>query len=274
VFWWDTRNACAVQYSTNGLYPISKKKLVRPAKLFSKKFVSLTTSQIEALGSDPFIVGGFDPYHQEVLFSIPSTETPPKGYLTDYPSVIYPYDIYDGQGKTLVYKHEADVWFGSMSFQTEFFVKMDNDLYSFKDGALWVHNQQNLCNFYGTQYTANLMFANNPGAIHTFLSIGLESNKIPSWVHFRTEVPYTQSSDLINTDFISRQGVIEASLFRDRLSPNVTGDYNKKQMSGDRLFGKALLTMLQYEFVNDPSKLELRVSNIGNIINTGTLINK
>lgn len=274
VFWWDTRNACAVQYSTNGLYPISKKKLVRPAKLFSKKFVSLTTSQIEALGSDPFIVGGFDPYHQEVLFSIPSTETPPKGYLTDYPSVIYPYDIYDGQGKTLVYKHEADVWFGSISFQSEFFVKMDNDLYSFKDGALWVHNQPNPCNFYGTQYTANLMFANNPGAIHTFLSIGLESNKIPSWVHFRTEDPYTQSSDLINTDFISRQGVIEASLFRDRLSPNVTGDYNKKQMSGDRLFGKALLTMLQYEFVNDPSKLELRVSNIGNIINTGTLVNK
>lgn len=276
VFWWDIRNACAVQYSNNGLYPISKKKFVRPAKLFSKKFSSLSIADIEALESDPYIVGGFDPYHQEVLFSIPSTETPPKGFLVDYPEVVYPYDIYDGQGKTLVYKHEADVWFGSMSFQSEFFVKMDNDLYSFKDGALYIHNQSNLCNFYGVQSKAQLMFASNPGAIHTFLSIGLESNKTPSWVHFRTEDPYTQSSDLPYvglSEFVTKQGVIEASLTRDRFSPNTSGDYNKKQMSGDRLIGKALLTMLEYDFT-DSVPLQLRIVDIGHNVNTGTLINK
>src|SRR5690348_14814429 len=81
VFWWDVRNGCAVQYANNGLFQISSKKFVRPANLFSKKFVSLTKEQIETLGSNPFIIGGFDPYHKEVIFSIPSTETPPKGYL-------------------------------------------------------------------------------------------------------------------------------------------------------------------------------------------------
>jgi hypothetical protein len=277
VFWWDTRNGSAVQYADNGLFALSSKKFVRPASLFSKKFVSLTAGEIEALGSNPFIIGGFDPYHKELLFTIPSTEsTPPKGYLTDFPEVVYPYDIYDGIGKTLVYKNPADMWFGSMSFQAEQFIRLDNDLYSFKNGALYIHNQ-NTANFYGVPFTSKLMFASNPGAIHTFYSIGLESNKNPLWVHLGTEDPYTQSSDLPYpgfADFISKEGVIEVSLLRDRFSPNVTGDYDAKELTGDRLFGKALLTMLEYEFVSDPTKLQLRVCDIGNSIRTGTLINK
>lgn len=270
VFWWDVRNGCAVQYADNGLFPISSKKFVRPANLFSKKFLSLTKDQIETLGSNPFIIGGFDPYHKEVLFTIPSTETPPKGYLEDF-DVVYPYDIYDGQGKTLVYKNPADMWFGSMSFQAEQFVRMGNDLYSFKDGALYIHNQ-NTTTFYGVPFKSQLMFSANPGVIHTFYSLGLESNKTPLWVHFRTEDPNVQSSDLINTDFVIKEGVIGASLLRDRLSPNATGDYNKKEVTGDRLIGKALLIMLEYEFQTDTSKLQLRIVDVGNNVRNGTLI--
>jgi hypothetical protein len=118
------------------------------------------------------------------------------------------------------------------------------------------------------------MFTANPGAIHTFYSIGLESNKVPSWVHFRTEDPQVQSSDLINTDFIVKEGVIGTSLLRDRLSPNATGDYNKKQVTGDRLYGKALLVLLEYEFQTDTTKLQLRRVNIGNNARVETLINK
>jgi hypothetical protein len=225
------------------------------------------------LGSDPFIIGGFDPYHKEVLFTIPSTETPPKGNLEDYSGVAYPYDIYDGSGKTLRYNSPNDMWIGAFTFQAEQFVRMGNDLYSFKGGALYIHNQ-NTTTFYGTPFLSKLMFSVNPGAIHTFYSIGLESNKVPSWVHFRTEDPQTQSSDLINTDFIVKEGVIGTSLLRDRLSPNATGDYNKKQVTGDRLYGKALLVLLEYEFQTDTTKLQLRRINIGNNARVETLINK
>jgi hypothetical protein len=271
VFWWDIRNGCAVQYADNGLFPISTKKLVRPANLFSKKFSSLSAADIEALGSNPFIIGGFDPYHKEVLFTIPSTETPPKGYLEDFPDVVYPYDIYDGQGKTLVYKNPADMWFGSMSFQAEQFVRMGNDLYSFKDGALYIHNQ-NTTTFYGQQFKSQLMFSVNPGAIHTFYSLGLESNKAPSWVHLRTEDPNVQSSDLINTDFVNKEGIIGASLLRDRLSPNASGDYNKKEVTGDRLIGKALLVMLEYEFQVDTTPLQLRIVDVRNNVRVETFL--
>jgi hypothetical protein len=274
VFWWDIRNGSAVQYADNGLFPITTKKFVRPANLFSKKFSSLSSAAIEALGSNPFIIGGFDPYHKEVLFTIPSTETPPKGYLTDFPEVVYPYDIYDGQGKTLVYKNPADMWFGSMSFQAEQFVRMGNDLYSFKDGALYIHNQ-NTTTFYGQQFKSQLMFSVNPGAIHTFYSLGLESNKTPSWVHLRTEDPYTQSSDLPYVgvvDFVSKEGVIGAPLLRDRLSPNATGGYDAKQVTGDRLIGKALLVMLEYEFQTDTTPLQLRIVDVRNNVRVETFL--
>jgi hypothetical protein len=277
LYWWNTRNACAVQYSDNGLFPVSENKFIRPAKLFSDKFNSLSVAEIEALGSDPYIIGGFDPYHKEILFTIPSTEaTPPKGYLPDYsdPSIVYPYDIYDGIGKTLVYKHDDKVWLGSMSFQSEFFVKMDHDLYAFKNGALYIMNQPNLCNFFGVQNTAKIMYVTNPGVIQTFVSIGLESNKAPCFVHLRTEDPYTQSTDMNIYPFSSKQGVLENIIMRDRLSPNWTADYDAIQLYGDRLLGKALLTMLEYEFVIDNSPLQLRAANTGFVINTGTLINK
>ena len=275
VFFFDYRNGCFVQYSNNGTFPISKNKLTRATNLFSKKFASLTIAEIEALGSRPYVVGGFDPYHKEAFFTIPNTEaTAPKGELADYPGMDYPYDIYDGNAKTLIYKSEADIWLGSMSFEAEKFIRMGNDLYSFKAGKLYIHNQSNVCNFYGAQHTAKLMYSNNVGAIQRYYAIGLEGNKKPSFVHFRTEDPYVQSSDLVTTDFASKEGVKYANILRDRLSPNHTGSYLAKQVFGERLYGKTLLTMLEFEFVNDTSKLELRFSDIGYTVNTGHLLNK
>jgi hypothetical protein len=158
-----------------------------------------------------------------------------------------------------------------MSFQAEQFVRMGNDLYSFKDGALYIHNQ-NTTTFYGQQFKSQLMFSVNPGAIHTFYSLGLESNKAPSWVHLRTEDPNVQSSDLINTDFVNKEGIIGASLLRDRLSPNASGDYNKKEVTGDRLIGKALLVMLEYEFQVDTTPLQLRIVDVRNNVRVETFL--
>jgi len=314
VWWFDRRNGCFVQYANNGLFQVSKNKFVRPANLFSKKLASLSPEAIEELGSRPFVIGGYDPYHKEVIFSIPTTESsPPKGYLEDYSDIIYPYDIYDGKGKTLVYKNEADGWMGSMSFESEKFIRVENDLYGFKDGALYIFNQPNTANFFGKQFPAKLMYPNTPGGVHTFLSIGLECNKKPSFIHLRTENPYIQSSDLIK--FTSKEGIQYASLLRDRLTPG-SGNYLQKQKRGDVLFGKALLVMLQFDFnqqgtfdeffdgefdgvydspdmgfstfnntfgstftmgiaayQNNVLKLELKFSDIGHIISKGHLLN-
>ena len=66
-------------------------------KQFSDTYKSLTTGQIESLGARPFVFTTIDPHHNELLISIPKLlNIPPKGYTLDYPSMVYPFDIWDG----------------------------------------------------------------------------------------------------------------------------------------------------------------------------------
>lgn len=84
VYWADLLNGRYVQYSANGLFPISNYKMTRFWKLFSDLYLSLTTAQIEDLDSMPYIFSVVDSYHNELLISIPKLSlTPPKGYLPD-----------------------------------------------------------------------------------------------------------------------------------------------------------------------------------------------
>jgi hypothetical protein len=84
-YWFDALNGCFVRYDVNGLFPISDYKLRRVAKQIGDLYLSMTEADIEALGSRPFIFGGIDPHHNEVLWAIPKLGVPPKGYLNDYP---------------------------------------------------------------------------------------------------------------------------------------------------------------------------------------------
>jgi hypothetical protein len=85
AYWFDAANGCFVRYDVNGLFPISDYKMKRVAKLIGETYMSLTQADIETLGNRPFIFGGVDPHHNEVLWAIPKLGVPPKGYLNDYP---------------------------------------------------------------------------------------------------------------------------------------------------------------------------------------------
>ena len=254
VEWYDSRNGCFVQYSNNGLFPISNNKLKRVSKLITN---SLATNQL--------IIAGCDPHHKEFLFSIPYTETPPKGNLEDYSGLTYPYDIYDGQPKTLVYKYEVDKWLSPYGFTTEAFINLGSNLFSIKGGVLYIHNTGS-STIYGNTFLSIISFVANPepGEIKTFASIALEVNVAADFVHLRTEDPYTQSSDLVLENFTAKEGIYKAPLFRNRLDPNAVGVYLDKQFTGEKLFGKYLLVMLQFT-----KKVALKVSNIGYTINSG-----
>lgn len=271
VFWYDSRNSAWVQYADNGLFNLAEYRMTRPTNLFSKKFRSLSIAEIEALGSRPYVIGGYDPYHKELLFSIPATEaTPPKGNLADYssPTVIYPYDIYDGKEKTWIYKQKRDMWIGSIRMQQEKFLRLGNLFYSFKAGILYIHNQAQPAIFNGVQQKARLMFPNNPGGVNQYQTIDIDTNKKPTFVHSRTEDPFVQSSGLDNTDFSPKEGFYYSPIQCDRLSPNNSGDFNLKEKFGDKLFGKALLVMLEYSF-DDTIPLEIRSTIVQYKVNSG-----
>jgi len=272
VFWFDAKSGQFVQYSVNGLDPISNNKLKRFAKLFSDKFLSLSRNAMETFGYRPFIFGIVDPYHNEVLWSLPQVETSyPKGTLTEYTSPInYPYDSYDGRAKTLVYKFEGDRYLGFFTMTPEFFVSLGENIFCFRSGSLYKNNAGSYNNFFGVDYKSKLMFVANdqPGKIRTIENIAIEANKKPEFTHIRTEYPNIQGTDLEAGDYITKEGVHYATLYRDRLSPNATGTYEQKLYKGDKIRGATAKIMLQFSEA-DGLQTQIKMIDVGYVISVG-----
>lgn len=275
VYWWDDVNARIIQYSSSGLYPISNYKMTRYWKQFTDTFKSLTAEQIEDLGGRPFVFTTVDPYHDELLISVPKLlTTPPKGYLPDYPSIIYPFDIWDGQGKTLVYKVSANpnFWQGSYSFNPEGFVTLGSDLYSFSNGQLYLHNQTaNYNRFYDSEikYKSKVMAVfNKEGNIpKSYNAVKVEANLIPSFVYFRSESPYIQASDLVDYDFTNYEGMYYATLYRNKLIPTATGYDTNGLVTAEKIRTNALRVL--FEFAISGTPVQLRFVTMDYILSKG-----
>jgi hypothetical protein len=308
VFWVDAKNGKVIQYGAGGLYPISNYKMTRFWKLFCDRYMSLSSAYIEALEgggnvftnefgveffgqggtvSRPFIFSTVDPHHSELLISIPTLyDTPPKGYLPDYPSVVYPFDIWDGIGKTLVYKiasnqseSENNHWQGSYSFNPEYFVTLQNKLYSFKEGQMYLHNQTTSgCNFYGVKYPANIMVVSNavPTKPKVYRNISVEANMKPSLTYFRVEPTligdeqyniHEQASDLIASDYKVREGQLYSLVYRNKLIPTIDGFSTNGLLTGENIRGLVLKTLFQFDVTDKP--LEFKFTSFGFALSEG-----
>lgn len=270
VYWVDIPNGKVVQYSLNGLFPISSYKMSRYWQLFSEQYLSMTQSQIEALGSRPFIFTTVDPKHWELLISVPKLlNTPPKGYLPDYPSRVYPFDIWDGQAKTLVYKlnMEPNFWQGSYTFgNVEGFVAIQNRTFKFRNGWLFELNSTGVS---GTTFFPRIMFICNqvPSRPKVYNNISLEVNLVPTLTYFMSEEPYQQISNLQDFDWENKEGVLYSQIYRNVLTPSATGLVPNALVVGEKMRTFALRVMLEFNTTNEP--LELRFVNLGYSISLG-----
>jgi hypothetical protein len=268
VYWWDDLNNRIVQYSLNGLFDISDYKMTRFWNQFTLQFNSMTASEIEVFGGRPFVFGAVDPFHEELLFSIPKlSDTPPKGFLPDYPNTVYPFDILDFRGKTIVYKLDLGAgkpkWLGAFSFNPENFIMLQSELYANKNGHLYLHNQPNYNEFYGVQYSSKIMVVanqalNNP---KVYNNVASESNLVPSFVYFYSSYPIQQASDLVDNDFANKEGVFYATIFRNKLVPTATGYETTGLLTGEKMRNTAMYIMFEWRANTTP--LQLKFVNIG-----------
>lgn len=170
------------------------------------------------------------------------------------------YDMNDSQDITLAFSTYLNKWVSRYSYSPESMCSVSNRLVSFSDGNLYSHESAIFNTFYGQIYDSAIAFPHNEAGntIKTFESIAIEGD-LPDHVHVRTEAPYEQSSDLIASDFRNNEGVLYASIFRDRLSPNVEGTPENKLYKGDKMRGeigkfsiiyKAPTTLKQLKFVS------------------------
>lgn len=282
VYWLDMNNGRVIQYSGNGLFPISNYKMTRFWKNWCEQFLSMTPQEIEVFGGRPFVFSEADPFHDELLFSIPQlTTNPPKGYIADYriepitPDmqvyIPYPFDILDFRGKTIVYDLNSNSWRGSYSFNPEGFASLQNQLYSWKDGQLYLHNQYDKqCNFYGVQYTAKIMPVSNmyPSVPKSYNSNAVESNIPPTYVLVYNDYPYIQESDLVDTDFTGNgsnpaglEGIWNCNFYRNILQPTATGFTSTSRLTGERMRSVAMWFMYEFSPVNS-NVLNLKFINL------------
>ena len=278
VYWVDVSNGKVVQYSLNGLFPISNYKMTRFWNLFCEQYISMDAEDIEALGSRPFIFTTVDPHHWELLITVPRVlETPPMGYLPDppYTDMIYPFDIWDGQAKTLVYKINAEpnFWQGAYAFTPEGYVTVQNKLYSFKNGQLYEHNDTDLlCNFYDVQYKSRIMPIYNqiPERPKVYNNASVEANTLPSLMYFMSLDPYTQVRTLQDFDWEYKEGVLYSQIYRNVLTPSATGLKPNGLVTGERMRTYALRVLLEFEPTTFP--VELRFVTLGYTLSLGHTI--
>lgn len=273
VYWFDRDNGRFVQYSLNGLFPISSYRATKFWKLFAEKYVSMTQEQIEALGSRPFVFSGIDPRHEELLVSVPKlSDTPPRGYMPDYPTMIYPFDILDYQAKSLVYKLnvEPNWWQGSINIPAEMFINAQDEIYAFKDGSLYLMNSAaSFSNFFGVQYKPRIMLVSNqtPNRPKAYNNISIEANKVPTFTYLYTDWPYQQASDLLDFDFEVREGAFYAPIYRNKLIPTATGMQTTGLLTAEKM--RAIALRILIEFTSSSTPLQLRFVTVGFTISHG-----
>lgn len=270
VFFYDIYNGKFVQYSSNGLQDVSDFGMQRFAKLFSDKYRLVATATIEGYGYRPFVFGCVDPFNKEYIAAIPQVEASvPKGTLSDLTTPMdFPYDMYDGKGKVLCYKYEVNQWGPAYKYAPDWLISIEDSLYSFYGNSIYKHDviTASANSFYGlTQPKSRVMIIVNeePSQVKEYLHLAIESNYKPSYIHIRTEQPNIQSSDIFGTDeeWKTREGVFEIEIFKDRLSPNVSGDANLKLKTGDRMRGNWAKILLEFD-VAAGGDLKFRFVNI------------
>lgn len=275
VYWVDVLNGKVIQYSLNGLFPISSYKMTRYWKLFCEQYLAMTQDQIIALGSRPFIFTVVDPNHWELLVTVPKLlTTPPMGYLPDppYTSYVNPFDIWDGQAKTLVYKINAEpnFWQGAYNYTQEYYISIQNKLFSFKSGLLYEHNDTNTyCNFNGVQYKSRIMFVCNqqPERDKVYDNISLEANLTPTLTYFMSLSPYRQVSNILDFDWQHKESTQYCQIYRNVLTPSATGLKPNALVTGEKMRTYAFRTMLEFTVSTTP--LELRFVNLGYQLSLG-----
>lgn len=128
---------------------------------------------------------------------------------------------------TVAYSQPRGGWVSFRSYKPDSGLSMFTDLVTFRGGELWLHSKDAIPNnFYGTQYYSTIKFPIYSVGVKTFNSIAVHSNKVVGTTEDGIISELGDVTDLITTDFSTREGIHYANLLRDKLTNNlITGRY-------------------------------------------------
>lgn len=202
------------------------------------------------------------------------------------------YEAYDGTGGTWAFQKNLDRWTSRYSYRPEWMSMVGGRLVTFKNGVPYLHIAPNEFQYYtavaytpanqfygaGITHDSVLAFVHNEASSQTnvYTNLGINNSGMSCGIHIRTEPYDVQSSSLIHTaydpyteypknldsDFRLKEDMVYAAIKRDRLSPNVAGDPNVKEVKGDPMRGNYGLFQMTWTQMAAMVKL-LRTVDIG-----------
>ena len=259
IFWYDLNNGTIVQYSSNGLFPVSSYKQEKLFKNYAKGYLAASEGNLDNINGFHHIPTYVDPYHKELGVTLPgliyenyADTLPSYSSVPSYASsIINRFDMSDGLAKTVTFNIQENKWISDYQFIAEQYDYFDNRMFGWENGALYEFNSNSsLWNtWFGQQYPVRICWVlNKPlSGLKDMAEIVIEGSQAPNFTVIYTTLPNTQITDLTSSDFTNQEGILYARILRDRLSPNATGTADQKLNTGDVVLSQIPQIMTEFQ---------------------------
>jgi hypothetical protein len=232
VFYVDRVKGKIIQYSNNGLEVISENSM---ANFFTSALYEVNALRMPAV---------VDKRNNTYMFFLPDV------FLTPILRDQFPESVEDPHvkktGVVWCYGIESNSWYTAMTFMPDLMDCINRRVISFKGSDLYLHDDETM-QFYNEPFSSIVSFPMGVGSYDVKVpqAISIQATSAPDWVHVKNEHPFLQGSDIVYSEFVSREGTHYASFFRDRLTPG----YNTTDQAlllGDHVRGTFLPTAIKY----------------------------
>lgn len=202
VYFWDAYQGAVQRYSKAGIFPISS---------YGMTYYFYTKGkQYEPYRNQIKVVTGHDAYNEEFLITFPAV--PEAGILAE----------------TWCFSIVMKCWTTRYGFVPEFYSRLNNSLYSFLNGQMWIHETNALYNnFYGVQHESSWTFVVNVrlGKNKRLLNIHILGDicaDMSSEQHvIEIDTPEGQQSFIPAYEFTKDEGKWVAAVLKDINTPDV-----------------------------------------------------
>lgn len=227
IYWVDAKQQAVVQYASNGLFSISDIKMR-----------SFFESNLATVYNNVKMIAGFDEQYEQYIIT---------GAWS---------------GGTIAYNVARKRWDSFYSYSPENMVNVNNRLFSFKQGQVYEHNnnEADYSTYYGTRYDYYIKppFNKEPYAVKLAKSISLADDNL--WVCPTIETPEGQETEINSGHLELHEGIYYSYIPFDKNTPNLTTD--EGWVNGDPIRSTVVTVKIQGSLT---TKAELRYATLESV---------
>jgi hypothetical protein len=173
--------------------------------------------------------------------------------------------LYHQDPYTISFDEVANGFESFYSYHPEMMGCLNITVFTFKNGAIWMHKNNTYCNFYGVQYPAEITSVFSSGGAldkKTWISVMETGNSIWECPIIYTQMSTNgvqQESTLLESDFQTLESEYHASFFKDQNSPggliegdSLKGGYITIKFANNNANSFVYLNSATTKFINSP----------------------